>query len=69
LNVHTAGGRRLERAKAPHDALSVTREHAAKGEFDPSFMITHKFSLEDSAKGYELWRMKEDGCVRMVFTP
>jgi threonine dehydrogenase-like Zn-dependent dehydrogenase len=44
-------------------------EHAARGEFDPSFMITHKFSLEDAARGYELWRMKEQGCVRMVFTP
>jgi threonine dehydrogenase-like Zn-dependent dehydrogenase len=44
-------------------------EHAARGEFDPSFMMTHKFSLEDAPKGYELWRMKEDGCVRSVFTP
>jgi threonine dehydrogenase-like Zn-dependent dehydrogenase len=44
-------------------------DHAARGEFDPSFMITHKFSLEDAPKGYELWRMKEDGCVRSVFTP
>jgi threonine dehydrogenase-like Zn-dependent dehydrogenase len=44
-------------------------EHAARGEFDPSFMITHKFPLADAAKGYELWRMKEDGCVRSVFTP
>jgi threonine dehydrogenase-like Zn-dependent dehydrogenase len=44
-------------------------EHAAKGEFDPSFMMTHKFSLDDAPKGYELWRMKEDGCVRSVFAP
>jgi threonine dehydrogenase-like Zn-dependent dehydrogenase len=44
-------------------------EHAAKGEFDPSFMMTHKFALDDAPKGYELWRMKEDGCVRSVFAP
>jgi threonine dehydrogenase-like Zn-dependent dehydrogenase len=44
-------------------------DHVANGDFDPSFMITHKFSLEDAPKGYDLWRMKEDGCVRMVFTP
>ncbi|MEN3291630.1 MAG: hypothetical protein V7642_883 [Burkholderiales bacterium] len=44
-------------------------EHAAKGEFDPSFMMTHKFSLDEAPKGYELWRMKEDGCVRSVFAP
>jgi threonine dehydrogenase-like Zn-dependent dehydrogenase len=44
-------------------------EHAAHGEFDASFMMTHKFSLEDAAKGYEMWRMKEEGCVRSVFAP
>jgi threonine dehydrogenase-like Zn-dependent dehydrogenase len=44
-------------------------DHVAKGDFDPSFMMTHKFSLEDAPKGYELWRMKEDGCVRMAFAP
>jgi threonine dehydrogenase-like Zn-dependent dehydrogenase len=42
-------------------------DHVAKGDFDPSFMMTHKFSLEDSPRGYEMWRMKDDGCVRMVF--
>jgi threonine dehydrogenase-like Zn-dependent dehydrogenase len=44
-------------------------EHVRRDEFDPSFMMTHKYPLEDAPKGYELWRMKEDGCVRMVFTP
>jgi threonine dehydrogenase-like Zn-dependent dehydrogenase len=48
---------------------SAPAHHAAKGEFDPSFMMTHKFSLEDAAKGYETWRMKQDGCLRMMFTP
>jgi threonine dehydrogenase-like Zn-dependent dehydrogenase len=33
-------------------------DHATRGEVDPSFMITHKFSLEDALKSSELWRMK-----------
>ncbi|NOK35524.1 glutathione-dependent formaldehyde dehydrogenase [Corallococcus exercitus] len=43
-------------------------EHAAKGELDPSFLATHRFSLEDAPKGYEMFKKKEDGCVRAVFT-
>ena len=44
-------------------------EHVAKGELDPSFLATHKFSLEDSPHGYDIFKHKEDGCVRVVFTP
>ena len=43
-------------------------EHVVKGELDPSFLATHRFSLEDAPKGYELFKKKEDGCVRAVFT-
>ena len=44
-------------------------DHAAKGELDPSFLATHRFSLEDSPKGYEMFRSKVEGCVRAVFAP
>lgn len=44
-------------------------EHAVKGELDPSFLATHRFSLEDSPRGYEMFKNKEDGCVRAVFVP
>ena len=44
-------------------------EHAAKGELDPSFLATHTFSLEDGPRGYEIFKHKEDGCVRSVFAP
>ena len=38
-------------------------EHAAKGELDPSFLATHRFSLEDGPRGYAMFKHKEDGCV------
>jgi threonine dehydrogenase-like Zn-dependent dehydrogenase len=44
-------------------------EHVAKGELDPSYLATHRFSLEDAPRGYEMFKKKEDGCVRAVFTP
>jgi uncharacterized membrane protein len=43
--------------------------HAAKGELDPSFLATHRMSLEESPKGYAMFKHKQDGCVRAVFSP
>jgi threonine dehydrogenase-like Zn-dependent dehydrogenase len=44
-------------------------EHAAKGELDPSYLMTHRLPLEEAARGYEMFKHKEDGCVRAVFIP
>jgi threonine dehydrogenase-like Zn-dependent dehydrogenase len=44
-------------------------DHAAKGELNPSFLATHTFSLEEAPRGYEMFKNKEDGCVRSVFVP
>ncbi|MCY1017811.1 zinc-dependent alcohol dehydrogenase [Pyxidicoccus sp. MSG2] len=44
-------------------------EHVTKGELDPSFLATHRFPLEDAPRGYELFKKKQDGCVRAVFLP
>ncbi|MCP3136697.1 zinc-dependent alcohol dehydrogenase [Pyxidicoccus xibeiensis] len=44
-------------------------EHAQKGELDPSFLVTHRFPLEDAPRGYEMFKKKQDGCVRVVFQP
>ena len=42
--------------------------HVARGELDPSFLATHHFSLEDAPRGYEIFKHKQDGCVRAVFS-
>jgi threonine dehydrogenase-like Zn-dependent dehydrogenase len=44
-------------------------EHATRGELDPAYLATHQFSLEDAPRGYEMFKKKQDGCVRAVFTP
>ena len=44
-------------------------DHVAEGRMDPSYLATHEFSLEDSPRGYQMFKHKEDGCVRSVFAP
>ncbi|MFC4452314.1 zinc-dependent alcohol dehydrogenase [Deinococcus sonorensis] len=44
-------------------------EHAERGELDPSYLATHRFSLEEAPRGYEMFKTKQDGCVRAVFVP
>ncbi len=44
-------------------------EHVQAGELDPSFLLTHRMSLEDGPRGYEMFKEKQDGCLRAAFTP
>jgi threonine dehydrogenase-like Zn-dependent dehydrogenase len=44
-------------------------ERVLSGEIDPSFVITHRLSLEDAPKGYEMFKEKKDGCIKVVLTP
>jgi threonine dehydrogenase-like Zn-dependent dehydrogenase len=39
------------------------------GEIDPSFIITHRLSLEDAAAGFDLFNNKQDECLKVVLTP
>ncbi len=41
----------------------------AGGAVDPSYLLTHKMSLESGPKGYRMFKDKSDGCIRAVFTP
>jgi threonine dehydrogenase-like Zn-dependent dehydrogenase len=44
-------------------------DHVARGDIDPSFAITHKMALEDAPRGYETFKHKYEGCLRVVFAP
>lgn len=44
-------------------------EHAVAGDIDPSYLATHEFSLDEAPQGHELFKHKDDGCVRPVFVP
>jgi threonine dehydrogenase-like Zn-dependent dehydrogenase len=40
-----------------------------KGEIDPSFVITHRASLEEGPELYKTFREKKDGCIKVVMKP
>ena len=40
-----------------------------RGEIDPSFVVTHRMSLDDAPRGYETFKNKQDGCVKVVLKP
>ncbi|MDH6264636.1 threonine dehydrogenase-like Zn-dependent dehydrogenase [Rhizobium sp. SG_E_25_P2] len=40
-----------------------------EGEIDPSFVITHRGSLEDGPELYKTFRDKKDGCIKVVLKP
>ncbi|WP_280507756.1 zinc-dependent alcohol dehydrogenase [Nocardia flavorosea] len=44
-------------------------DYIQQGDLDPSYLITHDLPLEDAVRGYELFKKKEQGCVRAVFRP
>lgn len=61
---------RLSARPAPEDAgMRSILYHIEENEMDPSYLATHRFSLEESPRGYEMFKHKEDECVRAVFTP
>jgi threonine dehydrogenase-like Zn-dependent dehydrogenase len=44
-------------------------ERIEKNEIDPSFVITHRASLEDGPELYKTFRAKKDGCIKVVMKP
>jgi threonine dehydrogenase-like Zn-dependent dehydrogenase len=44
-------------------------EHIQRGELDPSDILTHRLGLEDGPRGYRMFRERQGGCIRVVFTP
>lgn len=52
-----------------HVYIPRLMEHLRRGELDPSYLVTHRFALDDGPKAYEIFNNKEDGCLRAVFVP
>jgi threonine dehydrogenase-like Zn-dependent dehydrogenase len=44
-------------------------ERIQEGEIDPTFIITHTLPLTDAPKGYELFKEKQDDCLKVVLKP
>lgn len=49
--------------------MPMLLEKVQNGEIDPSFVITHEIPLEDAPKGYEMFKHKQDKCIKVVLKP
>lgn len=52
-----------------HRYLQPLLERIEKGEIDPSFVITHTMSLEDAPHAYQIFKDKQDECVKVILKP
>src|SRR5687768_5266280 len=52
-----------------HKYLPVLLDRIERGEIDPSFIITHRVTLDDAPEMYRTFREKSDGCVKVVMKP
>jgi threonine dehydrogenase-like Zn-dependent dehydrogenase len=44
-------------------------ERIEKGEIDPTFVITHRMSLADAPRGYDVFLNKKVDCMKVVLSP
>jgi threonine dehydrogenase-like Zn-dependent dehydrogenase len=44
-------------------------EKIESGALEPTFIITHRMNLDDAPEAYELFKHKEDECVKVVLRP
>jgi len=44
-------------------------EHVEKGDIDPSFIISHRLRLDEAPLAYDIFRDKDDECIKVVLKP
>jgi threonine dehydrogenase-like Zn-dependent dehydrogenase len=52
-----------------HRYMPMLLKKIEDGEIDPSFIVTHRLSLEDAPEAYDTFRDKKDGCIKVIMTP
>jgi threonine dehydrogenase-like Zn-dependent dehydrogenase len=44
-------------------------ERVEAGDIDPSFVVSHRLSIDEAPGAYKMFRDKEDGCTKVVLDP
>jgi threonine dehydrogenase-like Zn-dependent dehydrogenase len=52
-----------------HSYMPILLDHILEERIDPSFVISHRMSLDDAPKGYEMFRNHHDCCTKVVLHP
>lgn len=52
-----------------HRYVPQLLDYVRQGRIDPSFVVTHRLPLSEAAHGYNIFREKQDGCIKIVLDP
>jgi threonine dehydrogenase-like Zn-dependent dehydrogenase len=52
-----------------HRYLQPLLERIQNGEIDPSFVVTHHMTLDEAPRGYDIFKNKQDECIKIVLSP
>ena len=52
-----------------HKYMPLLMDKIRRGDIDPSFVISHRFSLDNAPEAYRMFREKEDQCLKVVMKP
>ncbi len=52
-----------------HRYLRPLLNRIREGTIDPSIVITHRFNLDEAPHAYNIFKQKEDGCIKVVLKP
>jgi threonine dehydrogenase-like Zn-dependent dehydrogenase len=52
-----------------HRYLPKLLQHIQAGDIDPSFVVTHRVSIDAAPEMYKTFRDKKDGCIKVVMKP
>jgi threonine dehydrogenase-like Zn-dependent dehydrogenase len=52
-----------------HRYVRPLLDHVRQGRIDPSFVVTHRLPLSQAPHAYDIFRAKQDGCIKVVLDP
>ncbi|MEH2405489.1 zinc-dependent alcohol dehydrogenase [Nostoc sp.] len=52
-----------------HRYLRPLLDHVQNSNIDPSFVITHRLPLDQAPHGYQIFKDKQDNCIKIVLKP
>ena len=52
-----------------HKYMKPLLEHIEAGRIEPTFIITHRLGLDAAPDAFDMFKHKQDDCVKVVLTP